>query len=388
MNLLVENETRQGSLAALPTTVESPATPASNPGRPPGLFSRQRGSRLSRRELLNLTSQLAVMIRSGVDLASALKSLLRHSRRPMLKSTLAEIYDDVLGGKAFSTALAKHETVFGSTYVASIAAAEASGDLAVVLAQLASSLRGEVRLRAAIRTMMTYPIVLTSVSFLVVSSLVIFVLPRFAEIFQQFEMPLPALTRVLLWIGAEFRERLWLYAPLAVVGVLGGIVLLRSEAGRRKRDRWILSARFVRNVSRPLLIGRACRLLGMLTESGVPLLESLRLARSAVGNMCYHDLFQQLEDDVLNGQGLGESLVHCPFVPDAAAEMITTAELTGTFGEVTRLLGEHFEEEGETRMRELVALLEPAITLVMGVVVAFIVLSVLLPMLDLSTLGQ
>jgi len=135
-------------------------------------------------------------------------------------------------------------------------------------------------------------------------------------------------------------------------------------------------------------MGRVCRLLGLMIESGVPLVNSLRLAQSASGNTLYAELFADLEQQVLNGNGLGETMAASNILPPSAAEMIATGEKTGNMGSVADLLGEHYEDEGETRMRELVTIIEPLITVGMGVIVAIVVLSVMLPMFDLATLSH
>ena len=144
----------------------------------------------------------------------------------------------------------------------------------------------------------------------------------------------------------------------------------------------------LRNITRPLLIGRTFRLLGITISSGVPLLEGLQLTRKSVTNSLYQDLFDALEDDILNGRQLGPSLAGAAFVPSGATEMIITAERTGTLGMVTQLLSEHYEEEGQTKLRDFATILEPAIIICMGVVVAMIVLSVMLPMFDMATFSQ
>jgi type II secretory pathway component PulF len=122
-----------------------------------------------------------------------------------------------------------------------------------------------------------------------------------------------------------------------------------------------------------------------MIESGVPLLEGLRLTRNSVKNSLYQQLFDELEEAILNGRGLANSLINAGFVPSVAAEMVLTAERTGTLGMVTELMGEHYEEEGESKLRELATILEPLIIVMMGVVVATIVLAVLLPTFDLAT---
>jgi type II secretory pathway component PulF len=166
------------------------------------------------------------------------------------------------------------------------------------------------------------------------------------------------------------------------------IAFFLSQQGRRLVDNLLLRASLVRNVTRPLLVGRTFRLLGTMLESGVPLLEGLRLTRSSISNTVLREFFQEVEHEVINGRGLGDSLLKCPYVPPAGAQMVATAERTGTLAAVTQLTGEFFEEEGETRLRDLATVLEPMIIIVMGVIVAFVVMSVMLPVFDFATITR
>ena len=143
-----------------------------------------------------------------------------------------------------------------------------------------------------------------------------------------------------------------------------------------------------RNVTRPLLIGRTCSLLGLLLHSGVPLLEGLRLCRQAVANSIYKELLDDVAENVINGRGMGAALEASTIIPASAREMLITAERTGNLMEVAQLLGVYYEEEAENRMKQVVQLLEPLITVVMGAIVAVVVLSVMLPIFDLSSVGS
>jgi type II secretory pathway component PulF len=351
-----------------------------------GLFRRK--GRVSKKELLAFTSQLAIMSKAGIDVAGAVQSLQKQAASPALRATLEAVYQDVIGGKAFSVALNNHVEVFGQAYVASVAAGEASGRLSDVLARLASIQRNEVRQRATRRAMLAYPTVLTVVAGVVILGLMFFVLPQFTGVFAQFDVELPWITQVLLAVSLELRSRWWLWIGLAAAAVTGLISLRNHPAGRRMLDRFVLNAAGIRDVSRALLTGRTFRLLGIMIESGVPLVDGLRLTRSSIGNSLYRGLFETLEHDVVNGRGLSEALAAASFVPSGAAEMVATAERTGTLGSVAEVIGEYYEEEGETRLREMTTMIEPLIIVVMGVVVACIVLAVMLPMFDFATLAQ
>jgi type II secretory pathway component PulF len=351
------------------------------------IFRSRKGS-LSKRDLLSVTTQLAIMTRSGVDLASAFQSLSQQSANPTLRSILGQVHKDVTGGKSISDAMNAQAAIFGDAYVATVAAGEAAGKLPDVLGRLAQFQRTELRVRATVRTLLAYPLLLSGVSSLVVIGLVTFVLPKFVDIFSQFEINLPVITQVIVAMSDVMRKHTLIWVPLLICGIVGLIASRHMESGRRKWDYAMLNLPVLREITRAFYIGRTFRLMGLMIESGVPLLEGLRLTRNSVRNMLYRKLFDELEESILNGRGLATSLINAGFVPAVAAEMILTAERTGTLGMVTELMGEHYEEEGESKLRELATLLEPLIIVFMGVIVATIVMAVMLPMFDIATIAH
>jgi len=355
---------------------EAPAAPVARRGRVP------------KQEIADMTAQLAIMTQSGLDLSSALTSLANQCERPALAAVLQDINELVLSGNTLSESLKMYPDVFDGAYCATVAAAEASGRMAEVLKQLAAMQRSELRLRQSIKGLLTYPVLLTLIAGSVISILVVFVLPRFAEIFSQYEIALPFMTTALLQLSTEIKSRWWLWFPLAAAAVGGALAWRATEQGRRTLDGVALNMFSIRSVTRPLLIGRTCSLLGLLLHSGVPLLDALRLCKQAVANVVYKDLLADIADNVINGRGMGATLLDAEIIPLSAREMLVTAERTGNLVEVSQLLGTYYEEEAENRMKQVVRLLEPLITVVMGVVVAVVVLSVMLPIFDLSSVGS
>jgi len=336
-------------------------------------------------DVANLTAQLAIMVHSGVDIATAIESVARQCKRPVLGNVLREIHESVIGGSVFSEALKQFPHVFDAAYVATVAAGEASGHMAEVLNQLAELKRSQLRLTRTIRGMLVYPALLMGVSAMVIGVLLVFVLPKFAQLFADYDMSLPWITQVLIAIAAEIRTRWWLWAPAAGAGVAALIAIATTKRGRRLIDFFLLRAPMVDEVSKTLLIGRSCRLIGMMMNSGVPLLDSVRLARQTTKNYLYQQLFTDIEDAVVNGRSFASTLASSTIVPPAAAEMLTTAEKSGKLADVSLLIGTYFEEEGETRARQMVTAMEPMITVVMGAIVATVVLAVMLPVFDLSS---
>ena len=346
------------------------------------------GNSIPKEALAEVTSQLAIMTRSGVDVATALGSLARQCQRPALAEVLTEVHESVLAGSPLSHALRDHDDVFEATFVATVAAGEASGKMSEVLKQLAEVQRGEIRSRRTLRALMTYPVLLFSVSSLVLVALVLFVLPQFAEIFEEYELVLPFVTEVLLALAEELTSRWWLWLPIAAGVTISGLVWRKTTAGRRSLDSLWLSLPIVSKVYGSQQIGRVCRLFGMMLESGVPLLEVLGLTKEAMRNVFYRELVEEMQDAVLNGRSLASVLQETDTVPESAREMLVTAESTGNLGEVTMLLGTYYEEETEARMRQVVNILEPMITVGMGLLVAIVVLAVMLPVFDLSTIAH
>lgn len=355
--------------------------------RPDELYSvwgTKRKPKMSKRELVHLTSQLAIMTRSGVDVASAISALANQSRNPDSKYILTSIHCDVIAGETFSAALSRFEYVFGASYVASVTAGEASGRMWEVLDQLARLQRGSMKLRNTLKTMAAYPVALLLISFAVIVALLVFVLPQFADIFKRYDAELPWATQVLIYMSDELIYRFWLWIPTMAIAGLGILAFSRTTTGIQLKDRFMLSFPVVGNITQCLYIGGVCRLLGLLLQSGVPLLESLKLVRKSVKNVHYNQIIADVIDNVLNGEGLGNTLVESTLVPPSASEMILTAEQTGSLGDASVLIGEHFEDEGEEKLRGAIAILEPAVTVLMGAIVAFVVLAVALPMFDLS----
>lgn len=343
---------------------------------------------VSAQDRVNFTSQLSMMTGAGVSVSGALKSVIKQCQKPALRVPLEQVQEDVLGGSSLSGALSKHPKIFDAAYTATVAAGEASGRMQEVLAQLAELQRAELKLKRTIRGMLIYPILLTGVSFSVILTLVVFVLPRFETIFEQYDLTLPLITQFLMGIAGELRNRWWLWLPIAGTGIGGLIAARTTTAGRELVDKTMVRTPGLQKATQTLIGARCCRLLGLLITAGVPLIDCLALLRQAISNCVFRDLTEEVEDAVTNGRSLSDALEDNEVLPASAAEMIATAERTGRMGEVCTLMGEHYDEEGEALARQLVSVIEPLVTIVMGGVVATVVLAVMLPVFDIATLAQ
>lgn len=328
------------------------------------------------------------MCQSGVDLAEALQDVARQCRHATLHKILDAVCRDVCGGISFSEALGRHPQAFDQTVVAGIAAAEQSGNVTAVLERLTYLLRADQRLQSTVVSMLIYPLVLCGVTFLVMNAMVFFVLPQFAQVFVDLDRPAPPFTQLLLSLGRFVKQNLPLILPGSALLAAGAWTCRRHAVVRRAWDHAVLHVVVLRQATRALITGRVFRLLGTMLESGVPLVEGIGLCRASTRNQFYRQLLTEIEQDVLRGEGLGRPLLRAAFLPAGAAQMVATAEKNGKLGGVLQSVGEYFEGEGERHLRDLVKILEPAVIVVLGVVVAAVVLSVILPLLDVSTVSH
>jgi type II secretory pathway component PulF len=302
-----------------------------------------------------------------------------------LKKLLADVHENVSGGQSVSSALGKHAQEFGPAYVAAIAAGEASGTLTEVLSRMAELLRNEMRLRSAVWAIMAYPLVLLIVAGIVSAALLLFVLPQFSQVFRDLGTTPPPMTQFLLANSLWVREHIIWLAGGGGIGLFTLLRLFRTESARYTRDRLMISAPLLNRATQALLTGRFFRLLGTMLETGVPLLDGLRLCRTSVSNTAYQRLFMDLEHNVINGEGIGAGMAASAIIPQSAAQVVQTGERSGSLGSVMTSVGEFYEEDGERQLRQAVKLLEPLIIVLMGFLVAVVVLSVMLPLLDVST---
>jgi type IV pilus assembly protein PilC len=347
-----------------------------------------RSTRVKSSDLIDVLSQLSIMCQSGDDLAQALNTVAHQCPVPKLRSVLLTTYQDVSQGLKFSAALAKHPTVFTESMVAALAAGEQAGRIVDVLERMTRMMRKDQNLRSSIAAMLMYPAVLCSITLVVIGAMLFFVLPQFASIFRDMDREVPPLTSILLAIGSGLRAHWIVLGSIAGILVGLGVTFRNHPRVQSAVDHALLKAWIIRDSARALLTGRVFRLLGTMLDNGVPLLESIRLCRKAIRSSAFHAMFEKVEQEILQGEGMSQTLIDATFLPAGAAHMISTGERAGKLPSVLQSVGEYFEDEGERRLRTLVKMLEPAIIISLGGVVAMVVLSIILPLLDVTTASR
>jgi type IV pilus assembly protein PilC len=343
------------------------------------------GKSLSKRDLLMVVTQLSIMLRSGVDLADAVRSISLRAKSERVRGVMSRVYMQLEQGKRLSVALEMEQKSFGTVTVALVAAGEASGRLNDVLARLSTMIRDEMRMMSSIRSALGYPAVLMLVTLVVLAGMVFFVLPQFAGIFKSSNADVPFITKLMLDGGQFARHYWWAILGTAAGSAYGLFAYTRTHAGRSQVDHLLMQLPLIKGVCAALFAGRLFRLQGAMLESGVTMLDVLELSKASCGNTCYANMIDQIETAVVNGDGFSDVLRDNHLIPGAAADMISTGEANGQLGPVLQTVGEFYESEGEEKLRDAVKIAEPVIIIGLGIVVGGIVLSVMMPMLDITT---
>jgi type II secretory pathway component PulF len=338
--------------------------------------------------VLLVLNQLAVMTQNGIELADALANVTKHCKDDRLARSLAKIYEAVSGGNTFSAAVAIHGKYFPPTLSPMLAAAEATGEVPVTLGKVCQRMRGELEMRGTLVGAMIYPAILLGASAIVLAALILGVLPQFSKVFTSMGRPIPASTQFLLSVGDVCRDN-WIGIIVLIIASLFGFIYCRNQTFiRRPLGRFLMYGPMIRDAYRLLAAGRNFRTIAGMVRGGVPLMQSVQLARQATRDAYWQDLLLRIESNLIDGLTASAALTTVDFLPPEAPQMMATGERTGRIGEVLEDIGSFYELEGGRKLKRLVVAFEPFIILCMGVLVAGIVMSIMLPLLDVSTISR
>lgn len=338
--------------------------------------------RLSRAELILVTQELAVLLKAGLPLDRSLRILRDITRRPGLKAVMDQIFRDVQAGKSLSDALGRYRD-FSPFYLSLIEAGEAGGFLEVALERLADYLKAVGEFRQHLLTSLIYPGVLALVGGGTIILMLTYVVPRFEVFFKEMGQTLFWSTRFLLWASGWFLNYWWLGALALAVGFLALSRFFRTPRGRLAADRWQLRAPLIGDLTRQVSASFFAKTLGTLLKSGVPLVVSLEVVTGSVTNRYLAQSMDTVVEDVKKGQSLSGLLRKSGLFPEIFLQMIAVGEETGQLGDMLLKAADSLESEARNKVKRLLAWLEPVLILSMAVVVAFLIISLLLPILNL-----
>jgi type IV pilus assembly protein PilC len=340
--------------------------------------------RIKLREIAVFTRQLSTMVDSGLSVVRSLSILAAQVENPELARILVAVRLDLEHGSSLSAACAKHPKAFSTLYCTLIEAGEAGGNLDEVLGRLASTIENQATLNKTIRSAMTYPAVVLSVMVVIFTAMLVFIVPVFKNLFTELGGKLPFPTLMLIKVS-QILTSLWAVVVIAVI--IGAVVGVRkwisTDEGRRKWDKLILKPPVFGPLFHKISLARMTMTLASLISSGVPILEALDLCSHTAGNRTVGDVLIEAKNGVREGRPLADPLrEHEDAIPMLVTQMIEVGEQTGALDSMLQKVAEFYDQEVQVTVKNLTALLEPILTIVMGCGVGAMVICLYLPMFD------
>lgn len=358
--------------------VQESGSGAARPGRR-SLFAKSAIKNVS-----SFTRQMSVLISSGTPIVQSLEAVERQTVDPRWRAVLEDLRTRVEEGSQLSAAMAAYPHIFDDVYCAMIAAGESGGGFDKILARLSKLARQELAVKNNITGAMVYPALLVTVAGGVLLLLAFTVLPRFKELFETLNAPLPASTAFIMGT-ADLLKAYWWAVLIGLASAFVGIrAWVRTPGGKSKVHGAQLRLPMFGIVIRGFKTAKFARVLGVLLEARVPLLESLDIARSSAGNVHYEALIDAAQERVKKGEAMSDAFSGSPLISPAVCEAIRNGEQTGRVGEVLMNLADIMDEDNDLIVRSLTSILEPLILSLLGVLVGIIALSLFLPLFDLT----
>jgi len=336
--------------------------------------------------LAMFTRQLYVLVSSGTPLTQALVAMERQIKDSGWRSAIGDVRVRLEEGSALSEAMGSHPECFDSIYRHMIAAGETGGELPGMLDRLADLTHKRLHIRSAIQGAMIYPCLLSVVALSVLVLLMVFVIPRFGELFDSLDAAQPPSTAVLLAVSDIARNYWWALITGLVVAIVGLRTYFRSSGGKRAFDTFVLRLPKIGGIVRSFSMARIVRMLGVLLESRVPVLEALTLTRDTTSNVHYTELMDRAEKAVSQGQEISSVFGDTDLVTPAVCEAVKSGEKSGQVGPLLLNLADFLDEENEVTLKALTSIIEPVILIVMGLLVGFVALSMFMPLFDVTSM--
>jgi type IV pilus assembly protein PilC len=347
------------------------------------------GGKIKMRDIVIFTRQFSTMINAGLPLVQALDILAKQSENPALKDVTNAVVFDVESGHTVADALGKHPKAFSELYVNMVAAGEAGGILDTILMRLATFMEKNDALVRKVKGAMIYPGVISSVAFIAISVLLIFVIPVFEKMFASVGLPLPLPTRVVIAMSNFLRG---IGGLVTVAAVVGGVIMLKkyytTSDGKLMIDKLMLKAPVLGDVLRKSAVSRFTRTLGTLIGSGVSILDGLEITAKTAGNRVISDAIMESRTSIAGGETISAPLQKSNVFPPMVISMIAVGEQTGGLDEMLSKIADFYDEEVDAAVSNLLSLMEPVMIVFLGVVVGGMVVAMYLPIFDMINAVQ
>ena len=334
-------------------------------------------------QLLAFTVQLSQLVNAGIPLYESLKALEEQSRGEAYHRIILGLCEQIRSGKSLSAAMEPYPESFDRLYCGMVAAGEAVGALGPVLEKLSDFLQRNMKLKKQIVTAMIYPAILGGFSLVIIALLLGFVVPSLEGIFA--ERKLNTFTNGVLALSHLFRDYWWLYLPIALGGGLAAIWKLRSSQGRLWMERIVLKVPLLNTLVIQTAVARFCRTMGTLLQGGLSMIEALRISQGIVRNVVLEKEIKAAEGKIIEGRSLSAELAKSRYFPPLIARMLAVGEESGTSVVMLNRIADMYEQELEKTLDRVMALAQPIILIVMGLVIGTVLLAILLPLTDVSS---
>ncbi|MFP2909007.1 type II secretion system inner membrane protein GspF [Pyxidicoccus sp. 3LFB2] len=369
----------EGSRAAV-----SKGANAANVARDIDLRKLGRG-RVNTDDVAIFTRQLSTLLHAGVTLVESLSALVDQVEKERFKRALSDIKQRVNEGSTLADALAQHPKIFPSIYVNMVRAGEASGALDAVLTRLADFTENQARLQQKILSTMLYPAIMMVVGGGILVALMVFVVPKVTKIFETMKATLPLSTRILIATSNFFQAWWFIVVPMMALGVWLFMRWTVSPKGKPKWDRITLKMPVVGQLVRLLSISRFARTLSTLLKSGVPLLAAMDIVKAVMTNSVLAEVVEKARDSIREGESIANPLKRSGEFPPLVYHMVAIGERSGQLEDMLTNVADNYETQVNVRIGALTSLLEPLLIVVMGAVIAFVALSILMPILQVNS---
>ncbi|MBL7715327.1 MAG: type II secretion system inner membrane protein GspF [Bdellovibrionales bacterium] len=342
----------------------------------------------SGKDIAMMTRQLASLIKANIPLVDALSAMMDQAEVPSLKVTLSQVRQDVNEGSSLAKSLAKHPKVFDGIFINMVEAGESSGTLGLVLLKLADMKEAQMRLKSKITSGMMYPALMMGVAVILMIGIFAFVIPQMTKIFQSMNKPMPPITLFLMGVSDILLTYWYVFLGAFVAAVVTFQRFLASPEGKAKWDAFTLKTPIFGPLIRMVAVTRFSSTMATLLGSGVPILTAMNIAKNLVANGPISKAIQNARENITEGQSIADPLRRSGEFPPMVIHMIAIGEKTGELPDMLKNVADTYEEQVNTKIEGMTSLLEPLMIIGMGGMVGFIVLSVMIPLLDMSNLKK
>ncbi len=343
-----------------------------------------KSARMTGRRFLSFNQELLVLLRSGLPVLQIFDTQIEQMEAGPFRDIISEIREEIRGGSSLSEAFSKFPRFFPPLYIASLKAGEKTGDIPETLSRFLEYQKRVEAIRAKVRSASFYPLLLTTAAVIVVIFLMLFVVPRFTQIYADANVELPLMTRTLIGLS-ELIGNYW-YLVLIALFVAGPLVksLLHSSRGRLRVDRFLLRIPFVGGLKTDYALSGFNRTLGTTLASGTPLVTAMQMSRGTLNNLSLEKEMVQAIRRVEEGSSLSDSLSRTGFFPPLALRMVSVGEASGSLTEMLNDIADYYEAEVEQRLTKLTTMIEPILMMIMGLMIAFIIVAMYVPIFQLA----